>query len=323
MRAIVLEDVGKLCCREMPEPEPARDEVKIRVACCGICGSDLHGYEGKTPVGQKPLILGHEFSGVVSAAGSGVTRFKPGDRVTAQPFRTSDRLTILGVHIHGGMAEYVCVEEKYTVRLPDSMSFEEGALIEPACVSGHAVLDYADLQPNDYVAVIGAGPIGLMACVIAKAYNAKVILVGRTTSADRLALGKARGADYTFMSDRDDVPEKVKEITGGAGVKVAFETGGTDKSIAEAISLIRVNGKLIELALTSPLGTTISNFADIVQREIVIQPSNCHRIENFTKVIDMAASGIIRFDGMITKQYPFEACEEAFRTKAIKNLLYP
>ena len=155
MRAIVQKDVGRLVCREVPEPEPKRDEVKIKVACCGVCGSDIHSYQGIIPMEIHPFIPGHEFTGTVVAVGSEVRNFKVGDRVTAQPFRTADSLCIVGVHCDGAMAEYVCMEEKYTFHLPDCISFEDGTLIEPACVSGHAVLDYADLRPADDVAVIG------------------------------------------------------------------------------------------------------------------------------------------------------------------------
>jgi L-iditol 2-dehydrogenase len=323
MKAIVLEDVGRLVCREVPEPEPARNEVKIKVICCGVCGSDIHSYEGKLRLERKPLIPGHEFSGIVTAVGNEVTKFKVGDRVTALPQRSGKDLTIVGVHVDGALAEYVCMEEKLTFPLPDNVSFEDGALIEPACVSGHAVFDYAQLLPCDDVVVMGAGPIGLMAVILAKACNARVFLLGRTTSADRLALGKVYGADYTFMTDKDDATKEILALTGNKGAKVVLETAGTDQSVAQSIDILSKCGKLIELALPSPSGITISNFLDIIHKEIVIQPSNCHIPENFIKVIDMLSSGLIRFDGYVTNRYSFDNFEDAFRTKGIKNLIYP
>ncbi len=323
MRAVVQEDVGRLVCREVPEPEPRRDEVKIKVACCGVCGSDIHAYQGVIPMETKPFIPGHEFTGTVCAVGSEVTRFQVGDRVTAQPFRTADSLCIVGVHCDGAMAEYVCMEEKYTFRLPDSISFEDGTLIEPACVSGHAVLDYADLRPADDVAVIGAGAIGMMAALVARAGGARVFLIGRTTSAGRLALGKALGIPEILMSDRDDVRQTILERTNGRGVRVCFETGGSEQSIAQAVSLVARGGKLIELALTAPGGVHLGSFGDIVQKEITVQGSNCSLWENWPRIIDMLDRGQLRFDGLITRKYSLEACEAAFRTRGMKNLICP
>ena len=323
MRAIVQEDVGRLVVRDVPEPEPRRDEVKIKVACCGVCGSDLHAYQGVIPMEVKPFIPGHEFTGTVCAVGSEVTKFKVGDRVTAQPFRTADSICIVGVHCDGAMAEYVCMEEKYTFHLPDSISFEDGTLIEPACVSGHAVLDYADLRPADDAAVIGAGAIGMMAALVAKASGARVFLIGRTTSQDRLALGKALGVDEILMSDRDDVCQTILARTGGRGVRVCFETGGSQQSIAQAVSLTARGGKLIELALTSPGGIHLAQFGDIVQKELTVQGSNCSLWENWPRIIDMLDRGQLRFDGLITKKYSLEDGEAAFKTRGFKNVICP
>lgn len=323
MRAIVQEDVGRLVCREVPEPEPRRDEVKIKVACCGVCGSDIHSYQGVIPMEVHPFIPGHEFTGTVVAVGSEVRKFKVGDRVTAQPFRTADSLCIVGVHCDGAMAEYVCMEEKYTFHLPDCISFEDGTLIEPACVSGHAVLDYADLRPSDDVAVIGGGAIGMMAALVSKACGARVFLIGRTTSADRLELGRRLGVDATFMSDKDDVYQAIMDLTGGKGVRVCFETGGSAKSIGQALSLVGQRGKLIELALTSPGGIHIEQFGDIVQKEITVQGSNCSLWENWPRIIDMLAQGRLNFDGIITKKYAMEDCVAAFETRGMKNIICP
>jgi len=163
----------------------------------------------------------------------------------------------------------------------------------------------------------------MMAALVAKACGARVFLIGRTTSADRLELGRRLGVDATFMSDKDDVYQAIMDLTGGKGVRVCFETGGSAQSIGQALSLVGQRGKLIELALTSPGGIHIEQFGDIVQKEITVQGSNCSLWENWPRIIDMLAQGRLNFDGIITQKYAMEDCVAAFETRGMKNIICP
>ncbi|TDG00614.1 galactitol-1-phosphate 5-dehydrogenase [Paenibacillus piri] len=206
MKALVYEGPRSMNVKELEIPVPRPDEVLIRVERAGICGSELSGYLGHNSLRKPPLVMGHEFSGTIERLGSGVSRFRIGDRVTANPLvscgRCRDCTTgaaqlcaerrLLGAHRPGAFAEFVAIEERNVYRLEDHVSLDEGALTEPFACAVH-ICKLAELRPTDRFLIIGAGPIGLLALLAAKAYGLRhIVLID--VNEERLEIAKELGA---------------------------------------------------------------------------------------------------------------------------------
>ena len=336
--------VGYLGYVEVEEPKIAPGSVKIKVEYCGICGSDLHivgGFETPTSPLPIPFTMGHEYSGTIAEIGDGVTQFKVGDRVTGivtKGFcgkcrsclmgdigRCQDAINI-GYECDGAMAEYICMPEGATFKLPDNVSLEEGALVEPAAVVAHAVLENVDIKPTDTVVVMGAGPIGLLVLQFAKACGAKTILADISSANARLELGKKLGADYTFENDKCNVIQEVRALTFGKGADFVFECTGVDIVITQSIMMTKRAGTIVELALTSAEGSNIKAYIVAVMQNMRIQFSYGHNLGTWKKTLQMMADGRINTKDLVTHKFKFEDFNEAFEcndANKIKVLLHP
>ncbi|MGL6106554.1 zinc-dependent alcohol dehydrogenase [Romboutsia sp.] len=335
---------GFLGCVEVEEPKVSSNTVKIKVEYCGICGSDVHIVEGLEPIDNPlplPVTLGHEFSGTIVEIGENVKNFKVGDRVTSnvctnfcgkcincltESVYNCSQSKNMGYETDGAMAEYVCMEEFNVFKLPDNISFEEGAQVEPVCVAAHAVLECVDIKPTDIVVIMGAGPIGLLVLQFVKACGAKAILVGKSTSANKLALGKELGADYIFENDKCDVIKEVMIITGRKGADFVFECSGADICITQAIMMTRKKGTIVELAITSATGSTIHSYLYAVMNEMKIQFAFGHTYATWPKAIELMSTGKIRTKELVSHKFSFEDYDKAFHCKdqnKIKILLHP
>src|SRR3954454_24317335 len=263
MQALRFHSALDLRIEDVPEPpEPRAGEVVVRVATCGICGTDLHEYVAGpivTPVephpltgAQNPQILGHEFAGDVVATGAGVTRVREGDRVAIMPLaycghcaycrrglqQLCATMACVGLsHAWGGLADLATVTEYQVVRLPDGVSYQQGALIEPTAVAAYGV-ERAGVSPGDRVLVTGAGPIGALAALCARAAGASTVYVSEPNRARRAraeALGVATVLDPTSL----DVPAYLREQCDGLGVDIAIECSGHPAGFNAAISSLR------------------------------------------------------------------------------------
>ena len=250
---------------EIERVAPQGDEVQIQVKFCGICGSDIHEYEdgpiftpGNTPqyvTGcTNPVAMGHEFSGVVVAIGPDVTKFKVGDRVIPEPlvvdgdcpsckaknFNVCDHLSFLGfVSNNGGFAEDCNFTEKFVHKMPDGMSYEQGAVVEPLAVGYHS-LEVGHFEPGQVAVVAGAGPIGLSTMASLRALGAgKIIAVQRRGIRQEYA---ARYADVVLDHNEVDVVARVKELTDGKGADVSFETTSSEQCFHLLYQCIKPHG---------------------------------------------------------------------------------
>ncbi|MFD2554941.1 2,3-butanediol dehydrogenase [Sphingobacterium tabacisoli] len=302
-------------------PEAKAGQVKIAVQFAGICGSDLHEYvhgPQLIPVDQPyPLnghqgvtTLGHEFSGVVEAVGEGVHHLKVGDRVVVEPlfknfdspfipngeYNLSEPLGFIGLSSNGGFASYVVVEDYMVHKIPDTMSFEKGALVEPAAVAVYAVLQ-SGLKIGETVLVSGAGPIGLLCVQAALAAGATTVIV--TDIADkRLEKAKAIGATHIINAKEDGIPQKVKAIT-GLGVDVFLDCAGVQASYTNGIESVRNGGTAVLVALFGkPVST---NALDQVLREITIKGIIAYR-NIFPQVIALIDSGRMPVEKLVTSK---------------------
>ena len=243
MRALLLREYNQLEMAEMPEPEPAADELLVRVDACGICGSDVHGYDGSSGRRIPPLVMGHEAAGTVVARGAKCEKFAVGDRVTFDStaycgkcvycrrgqVNLCEEREVLGVSCGdyrrmGAFAEMVAVPERIAYRLPDELSFAEAAMLEAVSVAMHAVR-LTPPETADTAVVIGAGMIGALTAQAARGYGYAEVIVA-DVDANRLKRIGELGFEHALQATGEELVRKVREMTGGVGADVVFEGVG-------------------------------------------------------------------------------------------------
>jgi 2-desacetyl-2-hydroxyethyl bacteriochlorophyllide A dehydrogenase len=268
MKALVLEEYNKLVFRDVPDPQINQDEVLVRVKACGICGSDVHGLDGSTGRRVPPLIMGHEASGLIETVGSDVTKWKTGDRVTFDStvyplddwytlngsYNLSDNRQVLGVSPgdykrNGAFAELIAIPQHILYKIPDSVTFEQAAMVEAAAVALHAV-NLAKIKTGYNCIVTGAGTIGAFVIKLLSITGAGRIIVV-DNNPERLRDALKNGADNVFEPSGPDFVEKVKSLTYYRGADVAFEAVGKSETVNIAVDLLRKGGTLVLIGNTS------------------------------------------------------------------------
>ncbi len=321
---------------DVTEPHVTDDSVKIKVKWCGICGSDLHEYLAGPifiPVGKPhpltgdvaPVILGHEFSGEVVEIGKNVTNVKVGDRVVVEPVDVCGECpacrsgkynlcSSLGFHGlaggGGGFAEYTTFTSKFVHKIPNSLSYEKAALIEPMSVALHS-LRVGGFEVGQTAVVTGAGPIGLATIECLKAAGArKIIVIQRKSIRQQYAVNS--GADVVLDPNVDDVVAEIRKLTNGVGADVAFETTGSEQCYQLALDAIAFAGTLVVTSIWE--GDIKYNPNSIVMTEKKIVGSICY-CDDFPATIAMMGDGRIKADGYITKKiYIDDIAKEGFGT---------
>ena len=320
MKAMLLTANRRLEIRDVPRPEPGPREIRVRVRACGICGSDVHGYDGSSGRRIPPLIMGHEAAGVVDAVGPGVAAFRVGDRVTfdstihcgecgfcrSGQVNLCDRRRVVGVspgdyRQDGAFAEAVVVPERIVCRIPDAVAFEHAAMVEPLSVAVHAVRR-AKLAAGDRALVVGCGMIGLLTLQAAKAAGCASVIAVDLDDA-RLEQASRLGADVA-LSAQGDVTARILSLTGGRGVDVAFEAVGAAEPIATAVGGLRKGGTLALIGNVTPRVEV--ELQAIVTRELSLVGS-CASSGEYPAALDLLASGAVRVDGLISAVAPLEA----------------
>jgi len=332
MKAAIMHKPLQITVEDVPMPDIGPDEVLVKVMAVGVCGSDVHYFEhGRigSYVVRKPIILGHECAGIVVACGAEANRFSVGDRVAIEPGITCGRCEeckggrynlcrdvqfLATPPVDGAFVQYIKHREDFLFPIPDSLSFEEAALNEPFSVGIHA-LNRAGMKPGWDVAIIGMGPVGLMAVVAAKAFGAKRIIVSDLEE-NRLQAALRLGATDAINGRNADALEEVKKLTGNLGVHVALETAGHPLALKTATGSLRRGGKLaiVGLPQQSEIGFNVPFLCD---NEIDIY--GIFRYANtYPQGIDFLASGIADVNSLITDRYPLERTQEAME-RAISN----
>ena len=318
MNALLLTEYKKLELTDMPVPEIGPDDLLVRVKACGICGSDVHGFDGSTGRRIPPIVMGHEAAGVVAEVGANVKDFRAGDRVTFDSTifcgkcffclrgegNLCDNRQVLGVspgeyRRHGAFAEYVAVPQHITYRLPDALSYEHAAMIEAVSVAVHAV-GLTPVRLNDTAVVVGSGMIGLLSMqALRLAGCGRIIAV----DIDDIKLQRAAqlGAGATLNSKKVDVAAAVREMTGGRGADLALEAVGATEPIQTALASIRKGGVLTLVGNLSP--KVELPLQSVVTRQIRLIGS-CASAGEYPACIDLLARGDIKVDGLITAAAP-------------------
>jgi L-iditol 2-dehydrogenase len=319
MKSLLLTQYNHLEITDTPKPESSPDEVLIQVAACGICGSDVHGFDGSTGRRIPPLVMGHEAAGLIAALGVNVKNFKIGERVTFDStvfcgacanckrgdINLCDNRQVLGVSCgdyrrSGAFAEYVVVPARIVHRLPDNLPFAEAAMLEATAVALHAVR-ITPLEPTSTTLVVGAGMIGLLILQSLRATGTQKVFVADVDDS-RLKMAKDLGATEVLNS-KTNLAAQVLKLTNNNGVDVVLEAVGRTETIADSIDSVRKGGTV----------TLVGNFAPevkihlqkVVSRQIRLQGS-CASSGEYPQAIEFLSSGVINVKPLITQVVPLE-----------------
>ncbi|MBF4477823.1 (R,R)-butanediol dehydrogenase / meso-butanediol dehydrogenase / diacetyl reductase [Rhodococcus rhodochrous J3] len=331
MKAAVYYGPNKLEIADVPEPQPGPGTVKVKVGFNGICGTDLHEYyagpifvptEPHPLTGRElPLTMGHEFAGTILEVGAGVTGYVPGDRVAIEPiyrcgrcapcragtYNVCQQIGFHGLMSDGGMAEYTIVPVNMLHRLPDNVSLELGALVEPMAVAYHAAA-LGDVGPGDTAIIFGAGPIGIGLWFALQGMGLESVYVAEPSSTRRTAI-EALGA-HTLDPTQVDVSAFVTDVTDGRGADAAFDAAGVKSAIEAATASVGARRPTISVAIyEKPLTVPLLN---LVMNESRLQGSLCYTSTDFEAVIALMAQGVYDTTGWVTTVRIDDVINEGF-----------
>ena len=326
MKALILTEYKKLELMDVRDPEIELNEVLVRIKSCGICGSDIHGYDGSTGRRRPPVIMGHEASGIIEKIGTNVVNWLPGDRVTfdstiycneCENCRRGDinlcaNRRVIGVSCEdyrrdGAFAEYIAVPQHILYKLPDNVTFDQAAMIEPLSVAFHAA--NMALHPiGASAAVVGTGKIGMLLIQTLRMYGFGTIIAIKN-SENQADLMKQLGADYCLCTSKDDVVSVVNDITSGNGVDYVFEAAGSEQTINLSISICKRNGNIILVGNSAPKVTV--PLQAIVTKQLHLCGS-CASAGEYPACLDAIARNQINVDILIGQRAPLAEGAEIF-----------
>ena len=314
---------GSIEIRQVPEPGPLKDhEILMRIKRIGICGSDVHVYHGKHPATPYPVIQGHEYSATVEATGKHVTRVKPGQKVTARPqlvcgtcgpcrrgqYNACQYLKVQGFQAPGVAQDLFVTDEDRIVVLDESMSHEQGAMVEPAAVGAHATRR-VDLNGLNVV-VSGAGTIGNLVAQFARARGAKKVLI-TDLSPYRLDIARQCGIEGVWCIGEGFLEEGVRSSFGKEGFQVGFEAAGVRASLDGLMQQVEKGGSLVILGVYEQ--NPVVNMYYLGEHELNLYGTMMYRQEDYEEAAEMIASGRIITDSLLSRTFPFEEYQQAYR----------
>jgi (R,R)-butanediol dehydrogenase/meso-butanediol dehydrogenase/diacetyl reductase len=321
MKSAVFHAAGEpLVIERRPDPDPGPGEVVMKVHSCGICGSDLHMTQGHAPAFDYPsgTIPGHEYAGEVVAVGADVTGVRIGDRISALPFTGCGHCPACqkGNPSHcpefrglgSGFSEYVAVSERTSIKLPPSLSYDDGALLEPLAVGLHGAA-MAGIRPGSTVLVMGAGPIGLAATFFARKLGAgRIVVLANSTRREDLAL--QMGADAFIVQSEAQPLETALRAAFGALPDVVLECAGQPGCIGQAIQAVRKSGTVVVLGFCTSSDSFVP--ATAVWKEINLRFSNTYTVDDFRYVAQVLARGSLEPRAMITRHISLDDVPSVF-----------
>ncbi len=324
MKAAFLEKPGKIVIQEIPAPGCGDEQVLIRIREIGLCGSDLHYFkDGRIGdhLVRQPHVLGHESSGEVVEVGKNVKQLRPGDRVSIEPgvpclscehcreghYNLCTGVRFLGVpHFMGAFREYIAYDPRFVYGVPDGVSFTAAALVEPLAV-GYNATQKCGVTPGGSVLILGAGAIGMSCLEMARQMGAATIIVSDPLE-HKLAIARRIGATHGFNPDREDLVEKVREVSGGRMVDCAIEASGTPQSVRQSILAIRKGGRVALVGMG--MDKVEVPHTEILKKEAVI--AGVYRYRNqYRPVIELLKAGRLRVEEWATHRFPLERLQEA------------
>lgn len=310
MKAIKLDSPWKVACVDIPKPDPAAGEALIRIVTAGICGSDIGAFRGTNGLVSYPRVIGHELAGIVEEIPeNNKNGIRAGDRVVVDPYiycgkcypcrigRTNccTSLKVLGVHVDGGMAEYFTHPADYLVRIPETMSWEEAAMAEPLTISLHGV-HRGGFKAGEYCAIIGAGPIGLAAGLIAQAYGGHAIMLDLVQ--ERLDFARSIGIEYVINSKTEEAGTRIAEITNQDMAQLVMECSGANAAVRNTLDYVSNAGRI---TLTGwPKNETLLPTDLITRKEIDIRGARTSARE-FEEALELIHTRRVDMNKLLTK----------------------
>jgi len=315
--------------REIPEPIPQANEVKVRVEATGICGTDLYGYSAVKP----PVVLGHETAGIVAEVGKEVKDIKVGDRVTTETtayicgqckFCLSKNYNLcthrkgLGSAVNGAFAEYFVIRKESIRQIPLHIDFNSASLFEPLSCAVHAVMEQAKLLPHETVLVLGPGPLGLLTAQIAKSLGAKVIICGIEGDEKRLSIAKKLGINQVFNIKKKDIQGCLTNLTLGYGFDVVFECSGSVEAVEYGLNYIRKGGRYLQEGIVrQPVKLRFDQI--LFDKELSIIGSRTQKPSSWDKAINLVNEGKVNLEELVSDVLLLSNWKEGFRRAKKKN----
>lgn len=314
---------GEIIFREIENPIPAAGEVVVKIMRIGVCGSDIHVWHGKHPFTSYPVTQGHEVSGEITALGEGVTGLSVGQKVTIQPqvvcgkcypcrhgkYNLCEELKVMGFQTTGVASEYFAVDAAKVTPLPESMSFDEGAMIEPLAVAVHAVRKFGDMQ-GMRVAVLGAGPIGILVAQAAKGMGAESVLITDVSDV-RLEKAKECGVDFCVNTKSVNFGAALVDAFGPDKADVIYDCAGNDVTMGQAIQYARKGSTIILVAVFAGLAKV--DLAVLNDHELDLNTTMMYRNEDYLEAIELVRAGKVYLKPLISKHFAFCDYAEAYR----------
>lgn len=323
MRQARLVEPEKVVLEEVERPELDEGQVLIRVKRIGICGSDIHAYYDKHPYINCPIVQGHEFAGEISSIGGKVQGLSEGDRVTVMPqlvcgecypcthgnYHICNDLKVIGCQADGAAREYIPVDHQLVVKLPQGMSFDYGAMVEPVAVGVHAVQRLGDVEGMNLL-ILGAGPIGNLTAQSAKGLGARSVLI-TDISEHRLEVAKNCGIDHPVNVSFENLETRIKEYLGPDGADAILECVGVEETIAVAVHLAR---KGTDIVVVGVFGEKPSVDIGLVQdKELRLIGTLMYKAEDYRVAIDLIQSENVNLAPLISQHFAFEDYPKAFK----------
>ena len=320
MQAVFFEGNRTLRVGESVAVEPGPGQVQIRVAYCGICGTDLHLYHGAMAHRLTlPHVMGHEMSGTIAAVGGEVAGWRVGDRVTVRPLdpcghcpacaaghsHICHNLKFIGIDTPGALQGMWTVPAHTLHRLPEGLGMREGAMVEPVAVACHDVR-MSELREGEFAAVIGGGPIGILVALVARARGARVVMA--EVNAFRLQLARDLGIEAVNPLETD-LPGLVNQRTGGAGADVVFEVSGSQAGADTMTKLPRTRGRIVVVAIYGEAPKV--DLFRFFWRELKLTGARVYEARDFELAIELAAAGRLPLEKLITDVLPLNRLEDA------------
>ncbi len=308
---------------EVEMPRITDNEILVKIMRIGICGSDLHVYKGEHPFTSYPVTQGHEVSGLIVELGKNTKGFTLGQRVTIEPQQTCgtcylcrggrynlcENLKVMGFQTTGAASEYFAVHVSKVTALPDNMSFEEGAMIEPLAVAVHAANRYEDLDDSKVV-VLGAGPIGILTALACKALGASEVMI-TDISEKRLEVAKACGEIITVNTKNEELSTAIDRHFGADKADVIFDCAGNDTTINEAISCARKGSAIVLVAVFAKMANV--NLAVLNDKQLVLDTSMMYKHGDYKTAIELVQNKEVNLAPLMSKHFAFKDFLDAYK----------
>ncbi|MCI8984113.1 MAG: alcohol dehydrogenase catalytic domain-containing protein [Hungatella sp.] len=314
---------GEIMFREVPTPEPKKGEVLIKIMKIGVCGSDIHVYHGEHPFTKYPVTQGHEVSGEIAAVGEGVEGFAPGQKVTIQPqvvcgkcypcrhgkYNLCEELKVMGFQTTGVASRYFAVDASKVTALPENLSFDEGAMIEPLAVAVHGVRQAGDVNGLK-IAVLGAGPIGILVAQTAKGMGAESVMITDVSDV-RLAKAKECKVDFCVNTKNKDFGEAMVENFGPDKADIIYDCAGNNITMGQAIKYARKGSTIILVAVFA--GDAKVDLAVLNDHELDLNTTMMYRNEDYIEAIRLVNEKKVVLAPLISKHFAFQDYLKAYQ----------